>query len=140
MSRTVIRKALDVLEADGQVSRHKGAGTVVAPPKLIYDAVATAQEWRPGEVPGRTVLSEVIDVRQVVAGGSLGTLLKVPADARLFEITAVAAVDGPVSLTQAYVLCDASPLLAAAAEGGTRAAARGRAVRSCSSSCPAGAG
>jgi GntR family transcriptional regulator len=119
VSRTVIRKALDVLEADGQVVRQKGRGTVVAPPKLLYDAVAAAQEWRSGDVPGRTVLSEVIDVRLVVAGGNLGTLLKVPADALLFEITAVAAVEGPVSLTQAYVRCDASPVLAAAAEDGT---------------------
>ena len=119
VSRTVIRKALDVLEAEAQVVRQKGRGTVVAPPKLAYDAVAGAQEWRSGELPGRTVLSEVIDVRQVVAGGNLGTLLKVPADARLFEITAVAAVEGPVSLTQAYVRCDASRVLAAAAEGGT---------------------
>jgi GntR family transcriptional regulator len=119
VSRTVIRKALDVLEADGQVVRQNGRGTVVAPPKLLYDAVATAQEWRSGDVPEGTVLSEVIDVRLVVAGGNLGALLKVPADARLFEITAVAAVAGPVSLTQAYVRCDASPVLAAAAAEGT---------------------
>jgi GntR family transcriptional regulator len=118
VSRTVIRKALDVLEADGQVVRQKGRGTVVAPPKLLYDAVAAAQEWRSGDVPGRTVLSEVIDVRLVVAGGNLGTLLEVPADARLFEITAVAAVEGPVSLTQAYVRCDASAVLAAASKEG----------------------
>jgi GntR family transcriptional regulator len=119
VSRTVIRKALDVLEADGQVVRQKGRGTVVAPPKLLYDAVAAAQDWRSGDMPGRTVLSEVIDVRLVVAGGNLGTLLEVPADAQLFEITAVAAVEGPVSLTQAYVRCDASPVLAAAARDGT---------------------
>jgi GntR family transcriptional regulator len=118
VSRTVIRKALDVLEADGQVVRQKGRGTVVAPPKLLYDAVAAAQEWRTGDVTRRPVLSEIIDVRQVVAGGNLGTLLGVPADARLFEITAIAAVEGPVSLTQAYVRCDASPVLAAAADEG----------------------
>lgn len=119
VSRTVIRKALDVLEADGQVVRQKGRGTVVAPPKLLYDAVAAAREWRSGDVPGRPVLSEVIDVRLVVAGRNLGTLLGMPADGRLFEITAVAAVEGPVSLTQAYVRCDASPMLAAAVEEGT---------------------
>jgi GntR family transcriptional regulator len=119
VSRTVIRKALDVLEADGQVVRQKGRGTVVAPPKLLYDAVAAALEWRSGDLLGRTVLAEVIDVRLVVAGGNLGRLLEVPADAQLFEITAVAAVEGPVSLTQAYVRCDASPVLAAVAEQGT---------------------
>jgi GntR family transcriptional regulator len=119
VSRTVVRKALDVLEADGQVVRQKGRGTVVAPPKLLYDAVAAAQEWRSADASGRPVLSEVIDVRLVVAGGNLGKLLGVPADARLFEITAVAAVEGPVSLTQAYVRCDASEVLRAASDNGS---------------------
>ena len=119
VSRTVIRKALDVLAADGQVVRQKGRGTVVAPPKLLYDAVAAAQEWRHEDLSRRAALAEVVDVRLVVAGGNLGKLLGVPASARLFEVTAVAAVEQPVSLTQAFVRCDASPVLAAAAEGGT---------------------
>jgi GntR family transcriptional regulator len=115
VSRTVIRKALDVLAADGQVLRQKGRGTVVAPPKLLYDAVAASREWRGEDLTRQAVLAEVIDVRLVVAGGNLGALLQVSATARLFEITAVAAVEQPVSLTQAYVRCDASPQLAAAA-------------------------
>jgi GntR family transcriptional regulator len=118
VSRTVIRKALDVLTADGQVVRQKGRGTVVAPPKLRYDAVATAREWRREDLARRAVLSEVVDVRLVVAGGNLGALLRVPAISRLFEVTAVTAVDHPVSLTQAYVRCDASARLAEAAEQG----------------------
>jgi DNA-binding GntR family transcriptional regulator len=109
-----------VLAADGQVVRQKGRGTVVAPPKLLYDAVAAAREWRHEDLARRSVLSEVIDVRLVVAGGNLGALLRVPPTGRLFEITAVSAVDQPVSLTQAYVRCDASPELAAAAEGDAR--------------------
>jgi GntR family transcriptional regulator len=113
VSRTVIRRALDVLEADGQVIRQKGRGTVVAPPKLVYDAVAAAREWRQGDLTQRSVLSELIDVRQVVAGA----LLHVSSADRLLEITAVAAVDHPVSLTQAYVRCDGSPELTAAADG-----------------------
>jgi GntR family transcriptional regulator len=117
VSRTVIRKALDVLAADGQVVRQKGRGTVVAPPKLGYEAIATAREWRHEDLTRRAELSEVIDVRLVVAGGNLGALLHIAPSSRLFEITAVAAVDRPVSLTQAYVRCDASPELGAAAEG-----------------------
>lgn len=117
VSRTVIRKALDVLAADGQVVRQKGRGTVVAPPKLLYDAVATAREWRHEDLTQRATLSEVIDVRQIVAGGSLGCLLQIPPSSLLFEITVVAAIDRPVSLTQAYVRIDASPALDAAATG-----------------------
>jgi GntR family transcriptional regulator len=114
VSRTVIRKALDVLQADGQVIRQKGRGTVVAQPKLRYDAVATAQEWLHEDMSERAVLAEVIDVRLVNAGGNLGKLLQVPAANQLFEITAVTSVGEPVSLTQAYLRCDASPELTTA--------------------------
>jgi GntR family transcriptional regulator len=117
ISRTVIRKALDVLEADGQVVRLKGRGVVVAQPKLQYGATATAQAW--GQAASRrVVLAEVIDVRLVPAGRNLAALLGVRATDRLYEITAVAAAEEPVSLTQAYVRCDASPELAAAADSG----------------------
>jgi GntR family transcriptional regulator len=117
ISRTVIRKALDVLEADGQVIRQKGRGTLVAPPKLVYHAVAAAREGRQEDLAQQAVLSELIDVRAVVAGSNLAALLKVSAADRLLTITAVAAVGHPVSLTQAYVRCDASPELSAAADG-----------------------
>jgi GntR family transcriptional regulator len=117
VSRTVIRKALDVLEADGQVVRHKGRGVVVAQPKLQYDAVATARGWQQ-DTERRAVLSAVIDVRLVPAGRNLAALLGVRAVDRLFEITAVTAAGEPVSLTQAYVPWDASPQLAEAAASG----------------------
>jgi GntR family transcriptional regulator len=119
VSRTVIRKALDVLEADGQVIRQRGRGTIVAQPKLGYNAVTTAQEWRNEDLSRRAVLSEVIDVRLINAGNNLANLLQVPPSEQLFEVTAVISVGHPVSMTQAYVPCDASPELAKAALTGT---------------------
>jgi GntR family transcriptional regulator len=114
VSRTVIRKALDVLQADGQVIRQMGRGTVVAQPKLRYGAVATAQEWLHEEMSVRAELAEVIDVRLIMAGGNLGKLLQTSHASQLFEVTVVTSVGEPVSLNQAYVRCDASPELAAA--------------------------
>ncbi|MCW2781805.1 MAG: transcriptional regulator, GntR family [Marmoricola sp.] len=119
VSRTVIRKALDVLQSDGQVIRQKGRGTVVAQPKLRYGAVATAQEWLHEDMAERAQLAEIIDVRLVNAGGNMGKLLQVPAASQLFEVTVVTSVGEPVSLTQAYVRCDASPELAAATAANT---------------------
>jgi GntR family transcriptional regulator len=119
VSRTVIRKALDVLQADGQVIRQKGRGTVVAQPKLRYGAVATAQEWLQEEMSERAKLAEVIDVRLINAGGNLGKLLQTSDASQLFEVTVVTSVGEPVSLNQAYVRCDASPELAAAAAANT---------------------
>jgi GntR family transcriptional regulator len=120
VSRTVIRKALDVLEADGQVVRQKGRGTMVAEPKLRYDAVTTAKQWRYEDMSRRTTLAEIIDVRLVRAGGNLGKLLRIASSAELFEITVVTAASEPVSLTKAYVRCDASQILTDAAIVGSQ--------------------
>ena len=65
VSRTVIRKALDMLEADGAVIRIKGKGTVVAEPKFRYEAVTAAGEWSRGAVAGESRLGRVVDIRTV---------------------------------------------------------------------------
>ncbi len=119
VSRTVIRKALDVLEADGQVIRQRGRGTIVAQPKQQYNAVTTVQEWRNEDLSRRAVLSEVIDVRLINAGNNLAHFLQVPTLKQLFQVTAVISVGHPVSLSQAYVRCDASPELTEAALTGS---------------------
>jgi GntR family transcriptional regulator len=117
VSRTVIRKALDVLEGDGQVYRVKGKGTVVSPPKFRYEAVAAAQEWLGRDLDPAAVLWKLIHVSSVPAGGYLARLLAVPATDHVWELVFVSAVAGvPVSLSQMYLRRDASPELAAAHE------------------------
>src|SRR5436189_959169 len=74
VSRTVIRKALDVLEADGQVYRVKGKGTLVARPKFRYEAVAAAEEWARGAPAISPTLSRVVNARQVPVGAHIGRL------------------------------------------------------------------
>jgi GntR family transcriptional regulator len=109
ISRTVIRKALDVLEGDGQVFRVKGKGTVVAPPKFRYEAVALAQEWLAPEGAATAALWRVIHVGSVPAGGLLSRLLEVNAADLVWELVFVSAVlEKPVSLSQMYLRKDAS--------------------------------
>lgn len=113
ISRTVIRKALDVLEADGQVIRRKGKGTIIEWPKVLYHALGET-DWR-----GDTELSKIVGIRLVSSGTNLGRIMRVGADARFFEITAVASArNQPISLSQVYVRVDASSTLSAAAESG----------------------
>lgn len=115
ISRTVIRKALDVLEADGQVVRRKGRGTIIERPKVPYHALGEADDWRGDHAE----LSKIVGIRLVSAGTNLARILRVGVEARLFEITAVASArNQPISLSQAYVRVDASPALSAAAESG----------------------
>jgi GntR family transcriptional regulator len=116
VSRTVIRKALDVLEGDGQVYRVKGKGTVVSPPKFRYEAVASAQEWLGRGLDPAAVLWKLIHISSVPAGGYLARLLDVAPTDAVWELVFVSAVAGsPVSLSQMYLRADASPELAASA-------------------------
>ena len=117
ISRTVIRKALDVLEADGQVVRRKGRGTMIERPKAPYHALGGPDDWRGDR--GNAELSKIVGIRLVSAGTNLARILRVGVEARLFEITTVASArNQPISLSQAYVRVDASPALSAAAESG----------------------
>jgi GntR family transcriptional regulator len=117
VSRTVIRKALDVLEGDGQVYRVKGKGTVVSPPKFRYEAVAAAREWLGHGLDPAAVLWKLIHISAVPAGGYLGRLLDVSRTDLVWELVFVSAVAGaPVSLSQMYLRRDASEELASTVE------------------------
>jgi GntR family transcriptional regulator len=112
ISRTVIRKALDVLEGDGQVYRIKGKGTVVAPRKFRYEAVAAARDWLSHDDRTPVILWRLIHLSSVLAGGPVSRLLQVSANEELWEAAFVSAIDAqPVSLSHLYIRRDASPSL-----------------------------
>lgn len=121
VSRTVIRKALDMLEADGAVVRVKGKGTVVAEPKFRYEAVAAAGEWSRGTLVSESRLGRVIDIRTVPAGAHVGRVLRTTPDEQVFELTVVQSVgDKPASFSQIYLRRDATPSLGALVGGDAR--------------------
>jgi GntR family transcriptional regulator len=118
VSRTVIRKALDLLEGEGRVVRIKGKGTVVASPKLRYEAVAEPGMWKKA---WRTLpsLHRIIDARRATVGGHLGKVLGLSPASEVFELTYVQAIEGnPSSLSQTFIREDASPVLARLASEG----------------------
>lgn len=118
LSRTVVRKALDVLEADGQVVRRKGLGTTVAQPKQSFGGTAPARH-RPEAAVARARLSRTVDAHLREAGRTLGLLLDVPASALVHELTTLSDVGAePAALTQAFVPADASEVLRALAAAG----------------------
>jgi GntR family transcriptional regulator len=112
ISRTVIRKALDVLESDGQVYRVGGKGTVVAPPKFRYEAVRAAKQWFSHDLEGQIVLSELLHTSVVFAGGYLSRLLQLAAKDHVWEIVFRSdSSSQPVSLSQMYLRTDSSEAL-----------------------------
>lgn len=126
VSRSVTRKALDILEGDGQIYRIKGKGTLVAQPKFRYEAIGIAREWGVGDDVQPT-LSHVVAAQRVPVGGHVGRLLDLSPGTDVFELTFVHAVDGsPASLAQMFLRTDATPGLAEATlpvlvEGGANA-------------------
>jgi GntR family transcriptional regulator len=112
ISRTVIRKALDILEGDAQVVRIKGKGTVVTEAKVSYDAVAAAALFSRGIKPERSKLDRVVTARLVQVGRQLGSTLGVPSTASVVELACVHSVRGvPAAFTDTYLRVDASPQL-----------------------------
>lgn len=119
VSRTVIRKSLDILEGDGQVVRIKGKGTIVARPKFEYEALEWPQATatRRGQLPAS--LAKVIEVRTVAAGSPVGKLFDLDPLEVVFQLHFLHSIrEVPTSLSQMLLRTDASPALAAlAAEG-----------------------
>jgi GntR family transcriptional regulator len=114
VSRTVIRQALDVLQADGQITRVKGKGSIVSEPKFRWEATTSARNWQQSDLPVEVRVGHLIDQRQVPAGGLIGRLLEVSQSATVIELTFTQLVDNrPVALSQMYLRPQASPVVAA---------------------------
>jgi GntR family transcriptional regulator len=112
ISRTVIRNALDVLEADGQVFRVRGKGTVVAHPKFRYEGVSSARQQSGAAAPARPRLLKLIDCRLVTGGGHVGGLLDLAPRDSVLELTIAQSMnDVPASLGQMFLRPDASESL-----------------------------
>jgi GntR family transcriptional regulator len=103
ISRSVTRKALDLLEGEGRVLRIKGKGTVVTKPKFGYEAVDAAGRWFTSR--SRAVrLGSIVAAGRVPAGGNLGKLLALSPRDDVWEITLTHTLDdGPVSMSQMYL-------------------------------------
>lgn len=112
VSRTVVRKALDVLEADGQLVRQKGRRARVAPLKYVYQASASPPDRLGVHDEDDLRLREVLDTRWVVAGATVGRALRVASTQVVLQLTYIQDSRGtPLSLNQSYLRMDATPRL-----------------------------
>ncbi len=102
VTRTVIRPALDLLEADGAISRIRGSGTFVAAPKRavpivgLVKAISGAQS----EDVGLTVLR----VRESYRDSGIAEALEIANNPRLLgHVTAVLRRDDPICVIDSFV-------------------------------------
>lgn len=119
VSRTVVRQALDVLQADGQISRVKGKRSMVTEPKFRWEATIGARDWNQRSSPNAVTIGRLIDARRVHAGGHVTRVLCIEDDRAVFELTFTQEVNGtPVGLSQAYLNPRASAKLEEACSAG----------------------
>ena len=112
VSRTVVRKAFDVLEADGQILRVKGKRSIVCEPKFRWEATTSVRDWNMAGPVVEVLVGRLIDQRRARAGKLLGRLLEMDESDLLFELTFTQLVDRrPVALSQMYLRPAASQLL-----------------------------
>ena len=113
VSRTVIRQALGVLEADGQIFRAKGRRSTVAAPKFRWEATTGARSWHQQGPPETVTLGRLVDARRVLAGAHVGQLLGLAAADGVAELTFTQEVSGrPVAVSQMYLRPDATAAIA----------------------------
>jgi GntR family transcriptional regulator len=104
LSRTTVRQALRELEIEGRITRHRGRGSFVAPPKLSHSSeprVSLSESLRArGMTPGWQVLS----VNQVAATTDVAERLELRRGTRVTRIRRLRLADHePIGVHVAHV-------------------------------------
>lgn len=104
VSRSVTRKALELLENEGRVLRINGKGTVVVRPKFAYQGASAAGQWFSQRT--QTVrLGSVLSAGRVKAGGNLARILEISARDDVWELVFTHTIAGePASVSQMFLL------------------------------------
>lgn len=101
VSRVVVRQALAILEDDRQISRIRGKGTFVAPPKIDYRAGGLSRHLA---VPrNENVAVEVLDNRSVRVEQSVRRGLEVDDDTEIRRIATLLSFQSlPIAITYSF--------------------------------------
>jgi DNA-binding GntR family transcriptional regulator len=102
VTRTVIRPALDLLEADGAVSRVRGSGTFVAPPKRTVPVAGLVRAI--SGVQSEDIGLTVLRIRENCRDSGVAEALEIPNSPRLLgHVTAVLHRDDPICVIDSFV-------------------------------------
>jgi GntR family transcriptional regulator len=92
LSRHTVREAVRRLQDEGVVTRERGRGTFVRPPRIEQPTGAIYSLFRSIEAQGREQRSKVLDLDQT-SDANVAARLELPADARLIRLERLRYVD-----------------------------------------------
>lgn len=104
LSRATVRHALDLLEREGWIYRQKGVGSFAPVRRVEQDLtqlVSTTEDMRRR---GWSLVTQVLDLRQVPAPPHVAQALEIPQDAPVYELCRLRVVNNtPLSIQDAYL-------------------------------------
>jgi GntR family transcriptional regulator len=114
VSRTVVRQALRELELDGMITRRKGKGTFIAPPKIGEGLVQKLTGFYQDMVErGLRPMTRVLHQNVVPATDKVARFLTVPVGEQVVDLLRVRSLnDEPIQLTTSYIPLSICPALA----------------------------
>lgn len=112
ITRSTVRRALDVLEQDGWIYREKGKGSFAAVRRVEHELtrlVSTTEDMRRRGWP---LTTKVISVEQIPSMPYIARALELPEGAPVYELCRLRIVDDdPLSLQTAYLPAQLCPRL-----------------------------
>lgn len=109
VSRTTVRKSLDLLEKRGYIVRKQGQGTYVTDnqkvqPTLLKLTSFTEEIEDAGKKPG----SKVLEIEEVEPSKPIKHHLEINSNSKVIKYTRLRTVDGePIGIHEAYLNCEA---------------------------------
>ncbi len=112
VSRTTIRKAIEMLSADGYIKVTQGKGTEVLDFSTVQNLNSVSSITETLISRGYRVTTQGMDIRKICASSEVAKALQIPKGQEVYEIQRIQCADGvPIALMTNFLLIDQTPEL-----------------------------
>jgi GntR family transcriptional regulator len=112
ITRSTVRRALDLLERDGWIYREKGKGSFAAVRRVEHELTALVSTTEDMRQRGWSLTTRVVSLGQIPAAAYIAHPLEITEGAPVYELCRLRLVDGdPLSLQTAFLPAELCPKL-----------------------------